>query len=122
MTIDRHKLRGIYARLKGIQRSDLRGICAATIGRDFNKLTAQAGEILGEPTEDFQVPHSAFRQNGYCSAEEVVNKLNQLVSYLEPTTSGPKSSRSDQSTIRSKMNSSKRVALTSSPHQPTLIE
>ncbi len=84
MTIDRHRLRGVYARLKGIQRADLRGLCSGTIGEDFNKLAAQAGEILGEPTKDFELPRGAFR-NGRCSAEEVTSKLNQLVSYLEYT-------------------------------------
>ncbi len=84
MTIDRHRLRGVYARLKGIQRADLRGLCSGTIGEDFNKLAAQAGEILGEPTKDFELPRGAFR-NGRCSAEEVTSKLNQLVSYVEYT-------------------------------------
>ena len=45
-----------YARLKGIQRGDLRGNCAGTIGPDFNKIAAQAGEIIGESTKDFEIP------------------------------------------------------------------
>lgn len=62
MTIDRHRLRGIYARLKGIQRADLPATCAGTIAEDFNKLAVQAGEILGESTKDFAVPAHVFWQ------------------------------------------------------------
>ena len=88
MTIDRQRLRGIYARVKGIQRLELKGSCPTTVGEDFNKLVAQAGEVLGEPTTDFVVPSGAFwRNEGYsgCRVEELVSKVSQFVSYLEYT-------------------------------------
>lgn len=90
MPIDRHRLRGAYARLKGMQRAVYsENTCPGTLGRDLNAVVKSLGDILGEPTKDFELPGYAFYGGGghrdYCSADEVVNKLNQAVSYPEYT-------------------------------------
>ncbi len=87
MSIDRHKLRGAYARLKGMQQAVMGShACRGTLGRDFNSIARQVGQIIGEPTTEFELPRGSFYNNGdFCSEDEVQNKLNQLVSYLEYT-------------------------------------
>jgi len=88
MAIDRHKLRGAYARLKGMQQTAMGGGHPGTLGRDLNKVISEVGLILGESTKDFELPSYAYYGDGprdYCSTEELSNKLNQIVSYLEYT-------------------------------------
>ena len=91
MTIDRHKLRGAYARLKRMQQAAAaeQGVCPGTLGNDFNKMVAAVGQIIAEPTDDFPTPRSAHFDgsggSGFYHKNEVVNKLNQIISYLEYT-------------------------------------
>ena len=88
MTIDRHKLRGAYARLKGMQYAVMADAhnCPGTLGNDFNKILALVSQVLEEPMQDFVLPRSAFFEGGdWCARNEVLNKLNQVVSYLEYT-------------------------------------
>jgi uncharacterized protein (TIGR02391 family) len=90
LTIDRHRLRGAFARLKGIQQTAHGGTQPGTLGKDFNKIVSDLGEILGEPTSDFILPQSAFfgdngRGTNYCNEPELKSKLNQLIQYLEYT-------------------------------------
>lgn len=87
MAIDRLKLRGAYGRLKGMQQAVMGSdTCRGTLGRDFNSVAKLVGQILGEPTVEFELPHSAFfSQETYCNKDDVQNKLNQLISYLEYT-------------------------------------
>ena len=90
MTIDRHKLRGAYARLKAMQQTVMGSHnCAGTLGRDLIAVTKEVSQIIGEPTSAYELPQYAFYGDGtrgdYCQKDEVQNKLNQLVSYLEYT-------------------------------------
>ena len=90
MAIDRHKLRGAYARLKAMQQTVMGSYsCSGTLGRDFNAVAKEVGQIIGEPTNAYELPRYSFYGEGNhgdsCQKEEVQNKLNQLVSYLEYT-------------------------------------
>jgi uncharacterized protein (TIGR02391 family) len=90
MTIDRHRLRGAYARLKGIQQTVQGGANSGALARDFNKIVGELGQILGEPTSDYLLPANVFYGNDgcggdYCNAPDLENKLNRLVQYLEYT-------------------------------------
>lgn len=63
-------------------------ISPGTLGRDVNAVAKQVGDLLGEPTKEFLIPGEAFWDGAnkeFCSGDEVANKLNQLVSYLEYT-------------------------------------
>jgi uncharacterized protein (TIGR02391 family) len=63
--------------------------CSDTLGKDFNVVAKEVSEIIGEPTSAYELPRFAFYgdgpHGGYCVKDEVQNKLNQLVSYLEYT-------------------------------------
>jgi hypothetical protein len=91
MAVDRARLHGLYGRLKGIQAAlgARHGVCTGTMGNDFNSIVRNVGLVLEEDTTSFAVPHYAFyeggagRSNAFCREEELVNKLNQLISYLE---------------------------------------
>ena len=88
MTIDRHRLRGLYARLRGMQQAVAFPSSPGTLGRDVNSVSKQLGTLLDESMTDFEVPADAFWDGSsreFCSGDEVANKLNQLVSYLEYT-------------------------------------
>jgi len=89
MTIDRHKLRGAYARLKGMQQAVMGGAHPGTLGRDLNKVVEGLADIVGESTKDFELPRNAFfggdSRQDYCSEDELKNKLNQVIAYLEYT-------------------------------------
>ncbi len=65
MTIDRHKLRGAYARLRGMQQAVLGSHgCPGTLGRDFNGVVEELGQTLGEAMDSFELPHYAFYGSG----------------------------------------------------------
>jgi uncharacterized protein (TIGR02391 family) len=91
MTIDRHKLRGAYGRLKGMQQAmSGQSSTPGTLGQDYNKVINDIGAIIGEPMSDYVLPGYAFYQGGsglrsYCDRAELSNKLNQALSYLEYT-------------------------------------
>jgi uncharacterized protein (TIGR02391 family) len=91
MAIDRTRLRGAYARLKGMQQAVMSSdICSGTLGHDLNGVAKELAQLLGEPMGSFELPHYAFfggggGDRGFCKKDEVENKLNQLVSYLEYT-------------------------------------
>jgi hypothetical protein len=93
MPIDRQRLKGLYGRLKGIQRTcgERSSACPGTVAHDFNSIVEETGRVLEEDTRACAVPGYAFfaggggRRDAYCHKEELDNKLNQLVSYLEFT-------------------------------------
>ena len=93
MSTDRHRLKGLYGRLKEIQAAigGRRDVCYGTVGNDFNSIVGDVGEVLQEDTTSFVIPRYAFydggggRPDAYCHVEELVHKLNQLISYLEFT-------------------------------------
>jgi uncharacterized protein (TIGR02391 family) len=93
MPVDRQRLKGLYGRLKGIQmaRAARVGACPGTMGRDFNSIVSDVGLVLAEDMKTFVLPEYAFfaggggRHDAYCHEGELVNKLDQLISYLEFT-------------------------------------
>lgn len=89
MSIDRHRLRGAYARLRAMQQTiTVHHGLTITLGRDYDKVVDEVREILGEPTDVFKLPPQAFQSfegSSCCIQDEVLNKLNQLISYLEYT-------------------------------------
>jgi uncharacterized protein (TIGR02391 family) len=90
MTVDRNTLRGAYARLKGMQQAAAAGSesCSGPLGRDFNKVATEIGTILGEPTDSYMLAQYCFfggHEREFCFRDEAMNKLNQLISYLEYT-------------------------------------
>ena len=92
MAIDRHKLRGAYARLKGIQQAASgQSSTPGTMGQDYNKVVNDIGAIISEPMNDYILPGYAFYQGGggggrsFCDRSELANKLNQALSYVEYT-------------------------------------
>ena len=93
MPVDRQRLKGLYGRLKGIQAAlgAQRGTCYGTMGNDFNSIVKETGAVLEEDSSAFLVPQHAFYRGGgdrhdeYMHEEELGNKLNQILSYLEYT-------------------------------------
>jgi hypothetical protein len=93
MAVDRQRLKGLYGRLKGIQvASGARsGAVTGSMGRDFNSIASDLGRVLNEDVSSFAIAADAFyrggssRHDGFCDRDELANKLNQLISYLEYT-------------------------------------
>lgn len=86
MTVDRIKLKGVYARLRGIERAipDRDAIVSIDIGQDVDDIVKQLAHILGEDMGSFHIPRAAFdRDGGYCRIGPLKSKLLQLVTYLE---------------------------------------
>ena len=61
MTVDRHRLRGAYARLKAMQHTITAHGCPYTLGTDYDQVVGEVQAILGEPMDAFKLPPSTFR-------------------------------------------------------------
>jgi len=88
MAIDRVKLRGLYARLKGLERAIPSTIYANVgIGQDINDIANGLFEVTGETFEHFMVgPDEIFhpdkRERRWITGG-IKGKLYQLTAYLE---------------------------------------
>ena len=83
---DRHKLRGAYARLKGMQQAVMGfTACRGTLGRDFDLIARQVGEIIGEQPIDLEVrqlPRGSFYNNGDFCSEARGAKQTQPIGFV----------------------------------------
>lgn len=84
--IDWTRLKGIYGRLKGLDRtlSTLSGGVRSAMARDHDTLAKELSDVLGEDTSSFICGPSTYYSNGeFCTVELVRSKLAQLIGYLE---------------------------------------
>ena len=89
MSVDRTKLKGLYARLKGIERAVGSALGATVLdpalGQDLNSLVYELGQVLSEDMSNYQVrPEGSIHSGGqFLNKRHVEGKLFQLLSYLE---------------------------------------
>lgn len=84
MEIDKTKLRGLHARLKGLLRSLSNGSYSNEIGLDFHYIISELESTLSENLESFYIPASATYNGGKSINGEVLRaKATQLLDYLD---------------------------------------
>lgn len=86
--MDREALRGAYARLRGIKNvlyQSQSNAVVRSIAVDFNKLVASLQSIVGNEVADFQLSERVLSEydRELVEREELLNKNEQLISYLE---------------------------------------
>ena len=91
-TIDRKKLIGLYARLKGMERTLAIHSTQSIDGYyadDIAQIVREVGTVLNENIEPFIPHHSAVWRgasgNSFTSSEKLSGRLQQLIGYLEAT-------------------------------------
>lgn len=88
MEMDRIKLRGCYARLKGLERAiPILSPIDGSFAHDLNDIVALLKSLIGDEADPFFLPPNNIRtsSNGrrYCDRDPVLAKLLQALSYLE---------------------------------------
>lgn len=88
--IDHTKLKGAYARLKGLERAvPSTGTTRGALGKSFNEIVEQISKIVGDEDDisSFVLERDAFYSGGsgdlYCHIASLRSKLFQLSEYLE---------------------------------------
>ena len=88
--MDRTRLRGAYARLKGLKaavgsQADSY-LCPDTYGSDYDSVVAEISEVTSENFYHFKLPYNAYRQSSgdiNLKLNELNGKLQQILSYIE---------------------------------------